>query len=175
MCIRDRAHGWYPSIDRFVQERLGEYEEVYFGKGYAHPDKSTIDIRRFCGVEPFDLERFDTAPRHITFVLRDDRLWYRSRMMRFADRVFRRLGLHAIFGTVFIADQERLARATLRRIRRRYPDAQATFVGLGEAGAERDGVNDLRTRRMSVEVELAWCRAYAASQFVIGVLSLIHI
>ncbi|MBK6626147.1 MAG: hypothetical protein IPJ87_00180 [Flavobacteriales bacterium] len=163
------AHGWYPSIDRFVQERLGEYEEVYFGKGYAHPDKSTIDIRRFCGVEPFDLERFDTAPRHITFVLRDDRLWYRSRMMRFADRVFRRLGLHAIFGTVFIADQERLARATLRRIRRRYPDAQATFVGLGDAGAERDGVNDLRTRRMSVEVELAWCRAYAASQFVIGV------
>ncbi len=163
------AHGWYRSIDRFVQERLAEYDEVYLGKGYAHPDKSAIDIARFCGVAPFDMARFDTAPRHITFVLREDRLWYRSPWLHFSHRVLRRLGLRGTTDRLFIADQERLARATLRRIRRRHPDVRATFVGLGAAHAERDGVKDLRTRRMDVGVERAWCAAYAESQFVIGV------
>ncbi len=163
------AHGWYRAIDRFVQERLGEYDEVYFGKGYAHPDKSTIDIERFCGVAPFNMDDFDRAPRHITFVLRDDRLWYCSRAARTLHRVLRKLGPGDLAGPLFIAAQERLARATLRRIRRRYPDVKATFTGLGDARPERDGVRDLRTRRMTVEVERDWCRTYAESQFVIGV------
>ena len=57
----------------------------------------------------------------------------------------------------------------LRRTRRLYPDLTASIVGLGEPRPVPDGVTDLRTTKMNVETELAWCRTYAKSHFVIGV------
>lgn len=164
-----KAHGWYTAIDRFVQERLLNYEEVYLGKGYAHPDKSKVDIERFCGIAPFPMDEFMVRSRRITFVLREDRLWIRSGFLKFVHRAFKRIGLHRIGRWIFLADQERLALATLRRIRAHYPDVKATIVGIGEPGGHVPGVDDLRTRNMDQDTELRWCAAYAESQFVIGV------
>ena len=43
------------------------------------------------------------------------------------------------------------------------------MVGLAKPGGMPEGVEDLRTMRMSLETELAWCRAYAKSQVAVGV------
>jgi len=164
-----KAHGWYRSIDRQVNAFLTDFDEVYLGKGYAHPDKSKVDIERYTGVQAFQLEHYATAPRHITFVLREDRLWYRTPLHKLLDRVAGKVGLKSVFRGFLLADQQRLAMSALRKVRRSCPGVEATVVGLGDARSLPHGVVDLRTRKMSVETELAWCAAYAKSQFVVGV------
>lgn len=164
-----QAHGWYRSIDRQLNALLEGFDEVYLGKGYAHPDKSRIDIARFCGVAPFSLEEFHGAPKHITYVLREDRLWFRSALHKFVYRALGKLGLKKAIQDFFLADQQRLAMASLRRVKGDHPEVRATIVGLGAKRSVPDGVEDLRTRSMTTETELAWCRAYAGSHLVIGV------
>lgn len=164
-----KAHGWYRSIDRSVQQLLKEYDRVYLGKGYAHPDKSLVDIERFSGVAPFPMDRFMELPKQVTFVLREDRLWFRSPFTKFLSRALNKLGLKRWVNGFFLADQQRLALSSLRRLKQVYPDAKAVIVGLGDASVKEPGIRDLRTRRMDRDTELAWCAAYAESQVVIGV------
>lgn len=164
-----KAHGWYRSIDRQVKAFLADFDEVYLGKGYAHPDKSKVDIERFTGIQPFEITAFSSAPKHITFVLREDRLWFRTPLHKFKYRALVKLGLKGIARWYFLADQQRLAMAALGRIRSAYPDMKATIVGLGDRRPVPRGVEDLRTRTMSADTELAWCHAYARSQIVVGV------
>ncbi len=163
------AHGWYTGIDAFVQERLSEYDEVYMARGYAHPDQSKIDIGRFTGVEPFQLHEFDSKPKHITFIARQDRLWLKSDTADLAFRGLLRSGLRKRFGHLLVAGQSRRIRKTMELIRKKFPDVQFTVVGLDEPGGFEGLAEDLRTQRMDVATELAWCRAYAASQVVVGV------
>lgn len=164
-----RSHGWYRSIDRQVNAFLADYDEAWMGKGYAHPDKSKVDIARFTGVSPFPVERFNDEPPCITFVLREDRLWFRTPLHKLTYRILMKLGLKGPARWFFLGDQQRLAMAALRRIRRRVPRAQAIIVGLGDQRPVPEGVSDMRARSMSLDTELAWCRAYARSQIVIGV------
>ena len=98
-----KAHGWYRSIDRQVNEFMAAYDEVYMGKGYAHPDKSKVDIERFTGVPAFDLARFTTAPKHITFVLREDRLWFRNALHKFKYRALMKLGMKGVARWYFLS------------------------------------------------------------------------
>lgn len=164
-----QAHGWYRSIDRQVNAFLNDYDEVYLGKGYAHPDKARVDIERFTGVKPFALEEHGRAPRHVTYVLREDRLWFRTPVHKFLYRVAARLLPKRVAGAFFLSDQQRLAMRSLALLRKAYPDVTATIVGLGDKRSVPHGVEDLRTRAMSTDTELAWCKAYARSHFVIGV------
>jgi hypothetical protein len=85
------------------------------------------------------------------------------------DRVSGKIGLKGLVRGVLLADQQRLAMSALSKLRKACPGVSATVVGLGDARPLPDGVTDLRTRKMSVDTELAWCAAYANSQFVIGV------
>jgi hypothetical protein len=162
-------HGWHTAIDRFVQERLPHYDEVHLAKGYSHPDVSGLDIARFTGVRPFDPERFDREPPHVTFVVRQDRLWYRWPLAKFLHRVFRKLGLEGSLGRLMIGDQRRMVGTVMARLRKSLPGVTFSVVGLGPSSSWASDVNDLRTERMDVEVERSWCRAYAKSQVVVGV------
>lgn len=164
-----QAYGWHRSIDRQVQAFLTDFDEVWLGKGYAHPDKAKVDIERFTGVKPFDLDAFLQAPPQVTFVLREDRLWFRTALHKLKYRALMKLGMGGVARWYFLGDQQRLAMATLRRIRKAVPSARAVVVGLGAKRALPEGVVDLRTRTVDVEVERDWCRTYAASQIVIGV------
>lgn len=164
-----KAHGWFRSIDRQVNGFLEAYDEVWLGKGYAHPDKSKVDIERFTGIAAFDLATYSAAPKHITIVLREDRSWFRTPLHKFTYRALVKFGVKGLARAIFLGDQQRLAMAALARVRAVYPDVAATIVGLGRKRPLPNGVVDLRTERMDVDTELAWCRAYARSQFVIGV------
>jgi hypothetical protein len=164
-----RLQGWYPAIDRFVQERIATYDEVHLARAYSHPDVSGLDLGRFTRVAPFPVERFDELPPHVTFVARQDRLWYRGPVWRFMHRVVRRLGLAGVPGRFFPADQDRLMRRTMALLRRQVPGVTFSVVGLGRATRWGAGVEDLRTQRMDTATETAWCRAYARSQVTVGV------
>jgi hypothetical protein len=164
-----QAHGWYRSIDRQVQAFLADFDEVQLGKGYAHPDKSLIDIERFTGVAPFDMAAYTTAPLQVCFVLREDRLWYRSAAHKFLHRAARKVGLGALAQRLFVRDQQRLAMRALGIMRRALPGLRAVVVGLGDPIRLPADAQDLRTRRIDRDTELRWCRAYAASQVVVGV------
>ncbi len=161
--------GWHTAIDRFVQERIGGYDEVHFARAYSHPDVSLLDMRRFTRVAAFPAERFDELPPHVTFVVRQDRLWYRWPLVKFKHRVVRRLGLAGLLGGLFTGDQERLARRTMALLRQAVPGITFSVVGLGRARSKGADVNDLRTERMDAHTETAWCEAYARSQVVVGV------
>ncbi|MBK8226603.1 MAG: hypothetical protein IPK70_05455 [Flavobacteriales bacterium] len=164
-----QAHGWYRSIDRQVKSFLTDFDEVWLGRGYAHPDKSGIDIERYTGVKPFEIERFDSEPPHITIVLREDRLWYRTPLHKEKHRILRRLGLKRMADAYFRWDQERMALRAFRLVREAIPACTASVVGLGDPSPMPAGAVDLRTRAMNPETERLWCRAYARSQIVVGV------
>jgi hypothetical protein len=161
--------GWYPAIDRFVQERLAEFDEVKLARGYAHPDLVNANMEQFTRVRPFELDLFTTAPRHVTFVVRKDRLWYRNGAVKFIHRVVRKAGLGGMLGWVFVKDQERSVSKCMASLRKGLPGVEFTIVGLGAPGRRAADVEDLRTERMDASVERAWCEAYAKSQVVIGV------
>lgn len=163
------AHGWYPAIDRFVQEQLLRYEEVFLGRGYAHPEFAGIDISRFTRVKPFPLEAFLQQKPHITFVAREDRLWFATPAAKFNYRAVNKLGMKKSLGRRYVKAQDRLIASTMNAIRKELPDVGFSVVGLGERGGLDAAVTDLRTRKMDERTELAWCEAYARSQIVIGV------
>jgi len=164
-----RMHAWYERLDAFVRTRLAEYDEVYLAKGYAHPDFSRIDIARFTGIAPFPLAEFNTRAPHITFVMREDRLWHASPVGKFLHRACGKLGLGSTFGGWSLIAQDRLIRSTMFHIRAHVPEVTFTIVGLGIARKARSGIEDLRTDRMDAVIERSWCAAYAKSQIVIGV------
>lgn len=160
---------WHPAIDRFVQERLPGYSEAFLAPAYSHPDMAGADMARFTKVPSFEPSTFTTAPPHVTFVTREDRIWIRNGAMRFLHRVLRRIGPRPLWRAFILGDQDRLIRRTMKRIGRRLPAASFSVVGLGAAASWPDGIEDLRTMRMDVDTEKAWCRAYGRSQVVVGV------
>ncbi|HRQ83687.1 MAG TPA: hypothetical protein PLV70_01085 [Flavobacteriales bacterium] len=161
-----QAWGWNAGIDSFVQEQWDRYEEVYLAPAYGHPAFTKIDVHRFSRVEPFALPDYLRKPAHITFIARRDRLWYPSPWSKLAHRVMKRLGL---FPGLAVRRQDQLVARTMELVRKEIPDATFTVVGLSEPGGMPNGVEDLRTMNIDLDVEKAWCRAYARSQVVVGV------
>lgn len=162
-----RMQQWHTAIDAFVQERSREYEEIHLARAYSHPEH--IRIEGFTGIRPFDRSGFDTAPAHVTFVAREDRLWFASPFGKFCYRVLNKLGVKNSIGRWFVQRQDRLILRTMREIRKARPGTRFTVVGLGTPALARYGAEDLRTRKMDADTERAWCQAYARSQVVVGV------
>lgn len=164
-----RMQGWYSGIARFVQARLPHYSTVQLARGYAHPVFANIDVERFTGMAPFPIEEFTSRPPHITFVAREDRLWFASPLGKFLYRVLNKFGLKRSLGRWYVAAQDRLIRRSIRLIRKDIPTSRFTIVGLAQGGGLGDVATDLRTTRMDDNVERAWVEAYAGSQIVVGV------
>ncbi|MBP9159381.1 MAG: hypothetical protein LKM36_13220 [Flavobacteriales bacterium] len=160
------AWGWNAGIDAFVHEQWDRYDEIYLAPGYSHPEFSKIDIERFSRIKPMELGEYLTTPPHITFVARRDRLWYSSPFAKFLHRALKKVGF---FADIAVWWQDRMVASAIRKVRRQMPQARFTVVGLAKPGGMPEGVEDLRTMRMSLETELAWCRAYAKSQVAVGV------
>ncbi len=164
-----QARAWHPCIDAFVQEQLPRYEEVSLARCWSHPEFTAIDIGRFTGIKPFELSEFTTRSPHITFVARTDRLWFDSAFSKLVYRALNPLRLRSSLGGLFVHRQTAMIKKTIRKIKREYPDASFSVVGLAEPGGLAGLAEDLRTKRIDKETELLWCRTYAKSQVVIGV------
>lgn len=164
-----QGQGWHTAIDGFVKERLAEYDSVEMARGYAHPDFARIDIERYTGIAPMQLKDFSTRQPHITFVAREDRLWFASAFNKFCSRALGRLGAKGLARSLFVSAQDRLIRRSMRSIREALPQCSFSVVGLAPGGGYGSLANDLRTTRMDEATERAWCQAYAKSQIVVGV------
>lgn len=160
---------WHNAINAFVQDQLAGYDEVNMGRGWAHPDFTRIDIERYTGIAPFKLEEFSTRPPHITFVARQDRLWFPNTVDKFLFRMLGAMGLLGFARKVWSSAQDRLIRSSMQAIKKEFPACTFSVVGLAPGGGYGSLAEDLRTTSMSKDLELAWCRAYARSQLVVGV------
>ncbi|MCW5900337.1 MAG: hypothetical protein KIT10_13810 [Flavobacteriales bacterium] len=165
-----RMHGWYRAMDTFVKEQLPRFEQAWLGRAYAHPEFRSIRIERFTGVEPFRLDGFNSRPPVITFVAREDRLWFATPWHKNLYRVVNRLGMkQGMAGRWFVRQQDRLMKRTMRAISKRLPEVRFNVVGLGRAGGMDGLASDMRVTRMDETTERAWVKAYADSQLVVGV------
>jgi hypothetical protein len=159
---------WLHTLVEAVPRELKRFEKVWLSLAYGSQVPSRIDISRFTRVKPFALERFTDTPCHFTIVAREDRLWFGSAFEQLCFRVLRRLTSRRLATRMFVTLQESRFRRLRRAIKAAVPQARFAMVGIGSASAD-SGVNDLRTRRMTDEVERQWCEAYARSHAVIGI------
>src|SRR5690606_38301836 len=135
---------------------------------FNHPDFTRIDISRFTGVRPFDVDKFYDCPPCFTFALREDRWWMKSPLSNFMFRVARKLGLTKLAGKILVAQQDRLVKRTIRKIRQEIPDAAFFITGLGKAGSLARLASDQRTTRRNPDVEREWWRISAERRVSIG-------
>lgn len=160
-------------FDTFVKQQLKRFETVWFSKGHIHFDHRTTRFADFTRTRKFDLNQFDQgATRHITFVLREDRLWLRSGLERRLYRACQRLGLLPKTHVLWVRWQVRRYRQLARILRQTYPAIQISITGLtnGTASGFSELANDQRLRApLSAEQERTWCAQYARSHVVVGV------
>jgi hypothetical protein len=163
--------GWgiNESVDSFVTAQLKQYDEVDLARGYSHPDFTEIDIKRFTGIDPFPLEDFKERRPHVTFIARQDSLWFASIFAKFTHRLLARAGLKDTLGRWFIHRQDIAIEHAMRQIGKRVPQVTFSVVGLGKPRKWPWPVEDLRRTGMDEEAELHWCHTYAKSHVVIGV------
>ncbi|HEY3387535.1 MAG TPA: hypothetical protein VGK46_13555, partial [Saprospiraceae bacterium] len=159
----------YESIRKFVSHEIARFEEVYVSNAYSHPNLSSSDVKRLTGVTPFNLENFSQEPRVITFVLREDRWWFRHMSDYWFYRVCRKLNILSWGSGLLSFRQNRLVKRVIQLVRKEIPDINCYIVGLGNTGSFEGYANDERKIKIDASTETAWCRTYAKSHIVIGV------
>ena len=142
-----QARGWSDWLAGRVADRFGAFEELSLSLAVPHPDPSDYTLARFTGVEPRETDSASGEPPVVTFAWRSDRSW-------------RPWGVRG--------SERRALEALVRRLRRRLGGVDFALCGIGDPGGI-GGVRDLRSARMSPEVELDWCQRYAASDVVLGI------
>jgi hypothetical protein len=160
---------FHSSVQAFLHKEFERFKTIYLSKTYSHPDFSSIDIARFTGIKPFDLKTFEQHPPTFTFILREDRWWFRRYFDYWFYRLCRKLGILEIGSKVLSMRQNELVRKTIRLILRKFPDASFFIVGLGTTGNFKSNTHDERKNMINDSVERDWCRIYARSHVVIGV------
>lgn len=159
----------YEAIENFVSKELERFDEVYLSKAYSHPDFGQANITRLTGVRPFDLKKFSSLKPTFTFVLREDRWWFRTAGDYWFYRVCRKLKILNWGSRILSRRQNSLVKQTIRLIKKQLPDAKVYVVGLGRTGNFSGYAIDERQWNVSPAVENAWCSIYAQSHVVIGV------
>lgn len=159
----------HEAINNFISAQLKRFDKIYLSRAYSHPDFTSIDISRFTGVVPFDVEKFSKTPTHVTFVLREDRWWHENRLTFPLYQVLRKLKLLK-WGNTFLANrQNRLVKKTIQHIKKELRGATFTIVGLGDTGSFEGYATDERNTKINPVTETAWCKIYARSHVVFGV------
>ena len=159
----------HEAIREFVSRQLERFRAVYLSRAYSHPDFTDIDISRFTGIQPFDLDTFGARKPVITFILREDRWWLPTAYDYWFFRVCRKLGQGKRAARFLAARQNRLVKKTIKYIRETLPAAGFYIAGLGRTGSFSGYAADERETSMDASVETAWCKIYAASHVVVGV------
>jgi hypothetical protein len=159
----------YEAIQEFVSQESSRFDEIYLSKAYSHPDQTTIDIKKFTGIAPFDLYHFSATIPHITFIVREDRWWLDSKLSYWFYRFCRWAGRVSWGGKILAYDQNRLINKTISIIKRVLPDAKMSIAGFGKSGDFDKSIDDKRSTHVNAETEKEWCRLYAQSHVVVGV------
>jgi hypothetical protein len=150
-------HGqsFYPHFDRWVNQELQRFDQVYVSKAYSHP--AQFDITRFTQVAPHDF----ADPFRITFIWREDRLWIDPLAARALQKIKQQpIALHW---------QNQRLQTLFQRLRQQFPQAQLTVTGLGQQTQFPDWIDDRRVQRFTADLERQICQVHRQSRLVIGI------
>lgn len=164
------AQNWFIEFDKFEKQELNRFEKVYLSLAFSHPDPTKIDISRFTKVSRFDMRKFLDKEINITFISREDRLWFGNRIEKFFYRVFGKLGLLKYLNSLFVSLQNRRFVKTAQKIRKELPQPRFNIVGMGRKYNNfPDFINNFVENRIDKKIEENWCRVCAKSHIVIGI------
>ncbi len=166
------ARNWFTELEEFAKEEFKRFDKIYLSLAFSHPDPSEIDIATFTKIKKFDIDKFLENKINITFITREDRLWFDSKYELFLYKVLRKLKLIRYFNKYFVYFQNELINRTCKQIINELPgvpNSNFNIVGVGKSGKFKKYINDYRERNISEEVEIKWCEIYSESHIVIGV------
>lgn len=163
------TQNWFTELEEFVREEFKRFDKIYLSLAFSHPDPSKIDIERFTKIKRFNLDKFLENTINITFIIREDRLWFNSNYELFLYKALRKLKLLKYFNNFFINLQNKLINQTYKQIKSELPNVDFNIVGLGKVGKLKKYINDYREQYINKEIETKWCKIYSKSHIVIGV------
>jgi hypothetical protein len=152
-----KGQDYYPSFNKFVAEESKRFNEIYVST--AHLRASPFDITRFSGVPKYSFEQEEFK---ITFVWREDRLWWGN---FFLFQVLRKLKL--LPPALLIQNWK--VRRLFDKIRSKVPSAKFAVVGLGNKTKFPGWIEDYRTDRLDDEKNKEICQVSSESRLVIGI------
>lgn len=157
------------NLDSFIKGQVKRFDEVYLSQAYVHIDHTRIKIENFIKVAKFDLNAFDKSRPTITFVIREDRFWLRSRFDGFFYQFCIKFKLLSRFKHYFILRQNNLFNKTAIALKKKLPECSIIATGLGNSGKLNKVIQNHRTKAIDLQVEKTWCEIYAQSHIVFGV------
>ncbi|WP_299250039.1 hypothetical protein [uncultured Cytophaga sp.] len=160
---------WYTSLSDSINSYLTEYKTIQLAYNFPHPYTENIQIENFTQVEPFALDKFESQSLNITYIYRTDRLWHRNKMEYFFYLAFKKLNLLRLVEWVFMYVQNRNIGKTEAILRKSFPDLVFNVVGLGKKGNFKGRIIDKRVDLPTIDIEIEWCKTYAASHVVVGI------
>ena len=163
------AQNWFIELEEFVKKEFKRFDKIYLSLAFSHPDPSEIDIARFTKIKRFNLDKFLENKINITFITREDRLWFNTKFELFIYKIIRKLKLLKYFNKFFIDLQNKLIDQTYKQVKRELPNADFNVVGLGRSGKFKKYINDYRKNDITKEIEIKWCEIYSKSHLIIGI------
>jgi hypothetical protein len=159
----------HPAMTEFFKLEFKRFDRIWLSMAYSHPDFTQVDVKSMTGIAPFNLDNYTSETPTVTFVLREDRWWLRSKMEYLLYRLGRRFPLLRKFCYQLInIEQDELVKRTIKAIKKELPDARFFVTGIGENKGFGRLAMDSRTRQITEEKELEWIRIYAHSHVVVG-------
>ncbi|MBD2579001.1 hypothetical protein [Oscillatoria sp. FACHB-1406] len=140
---------WYSSLQRWINEKISNYQECYLSPAYSHPSHRVYDLRRFVRNLPDLSDKIRDRAPIILFSYREDRPWGRT-----------------------LQQQQQKLQNLYERLSRIFPEMLFVLVGFGRenriqnTGAE---VLDLRAEKFEVERDRLWMAYMSVADCAIGV------
>jgi hypothetical protein len=163
-------HGtlWSDGLADTIRREIERHPSCYLSRAFSHPLPSDVSIQRFTRVEPFDLDSWEDSIQRpiVTLIWREDRVWHEPRPL--IRKVLRR-AVPGLFQRWLRNRQRRDVIRLSSQLRGLLPSLDLAVVGLATPGGFPQWITDLRTPRVTAEVEGSWCRRYAQSHAVVGV------
>jgi len=159
----------HPSLTEYFKQEFKRFDRIWLSMAFSHPDFTRVDMKSMTGIALFNLDQYADEPPTITFVLREDRWWLRSKIEYALYRIGRRFPAVRKFCYEMInIEQDALVKRTIKKIKQQIPNARFFVTGIGENKGFGRYAMDSRTRQVNEEKELEWIRIYSHSHIVIG-------
>ncbi len=163
---------WFQELEDFYREEEKRFETIYLSLAYSHPDFAALDIEKFTGVKKFNLVDFQKQPFQLSFIIREDRLWFGSALEEFCFLACRKLKILKNIPPMlwfFLWLQKRRIVGFAKRNKKKYPGLRFNLIGIGQNLKFPTYIEDLRNTKIDTSVEKKWLEVYAQSHLVVGV------
>lgn len=142
-----KAQLYYPEFNRFIQNEIQRFSQVFVSRAYSHPSK--FQITNFTRVARHD---FSNVSFRVTFIWREDRLWSNS-----------------FISPIGLWQQNRKVSQVFSQIRKHFPNAIFTIVGLGKSTPFPHWIEDARVVQFNSDNEENICEIYRESRLILGI------